>query len=62
MSWFTIRAPKMIPKAHSILQGGLQDLLKAIKEQDADKVSVGLASTLDTAAELELLQVTINYR
>ena len=45
----------MIPKAHSILQGGLQDLLKAIKEQDADKVSVGLASNLDTVAELELL-------
>ena len=52
----------MIPKAHSILQGGLQDLFKAIKEQDADKVSVGLASTLYTVVELELSQLTINYR
>ncbi|XP_022732909.1 peptidyl-prolyl cis-trans isomerase CYP37, chloroplastic isoform X2 [Durio zibethinus] len=37
-------------------QGGLQDLLKCIKDQDPDKVSVGLASSLDTVAELELLQ------
>lgn len=41
----------------SILQGGLQALLQSIREQDADKVSVNLASTLDTVAELELLQV-----
>ncbi|XP_022732910.1 peptidyl-prolyl cis-trans isomerase CYP37, chloroplastic isoform X3 [Durio zibethinus] len=38
------------------LKGGLQDLLKCIKDQDPDKVSVGLASSLDTVAELELLQ------
>lgn len=44
----------------NILQGGLQTLLQSIKEQDADKVSVSLASTLDTVAELELLQVTAN--
>ncbi|MQM21912.1 hypothetical protein Taro_054960 [Colocasia esculenta] len=37
-------------------KGGLQDLLQYIKEQDPDKVSVGLASSLDTLAELELLQ------
>ncbi|RZC09066.1 peptidyl-prolyl cis-trans isomerase CYP37, chloroplastic-like [Glycine soja] len=37
-------------------KGGLQTLLQSIKEQDADKVSVNLASTLDTVAELELLQ------
>jgi len=44
----------------NILQGGLQTLLQSIKDQDADKVSVNLASTLDTVAELELLQVTAN--
>jgi len=44
----------------NILQGGLQTLLQSIKEQDADKVSVNLASTLDTVAELELLQVSSN--
>ncbi|KAJ1408516.1 Cyclophilin-type peptidyl-prolyl cis-trans isomerase domain [Sesbania bispinosa] len=37
-------------------KGGLQALIQSIKEQDADKVSVSLASTLDTVAELELLQ------
>ncbi|KAJ4726256.1 Peptidyl-prolyl cis-trans isomerase chloroplastic-like [Melia azedarach] len=37
-------------------KGGLQELLKCIKDQDPDKVSVGLASSLDTVAELELLQ------
>ncbi|XP_014494604.1 peptidyl-prolyl cis-trans isomerase CYP37, chloroplastic [Vigna radiata var. radiata] len=37
-------------------KGCLQTLLQSIKEQDADKVSVNLASTLDTVAELELLQ------
>ncbi|OIW06114.1 hypothetical protein TanjilG_29870 [Lupinus angustifolius] len=42
----------------SLIDGkaGLQALLQSIKEQDADKVSVSLASTLDTVAELELLQ------
>lgn len=37
-------------------KGGLQNLIEFIKEKDPDKVSVGLASTLDTVAELELLQ------
>ncbi|XP_065862150.1 peptidyl-prolyl cis-trans isomerase CYP37, chloroplastic isoform X2 [Euphorbia lathyris] len=37
-------------------KGGLQALIQSIKEQDPDKVSVGLASSLDTVAELELLQ------
>uniref|UniRef100_A0A6N2MEH7 Uncharacterized protein n=2 Tax=Salix viminalis TaxID=40686 RepID=A0A6N2MEH7_SALVM len=37
-------------------KGGLQALLQCIKDQDPDRVSVGLASSLDTIAELELLQ------
>lgn len=37
-------------------KGGLQALLESIKDKDSDKVSVGLASSLDTVAELELLQ------
>ncbi|KAI3868685.1 hypothetical protein MKX03_007485 [Papaver bracteatum] len=37
-------------------KGGLQSLLNSIKEKDPDRVSVGLASSLDTIAELELLQ------
>ncbi|XP_024015620.1 peptidyl-prolyl cis-trans isomerase CYP37, chloroplastic isoform X2 [Eutrema salsugineum] len=37
-------------------KGGLQALIKSIKNQDPDKVSIGLASSLDTVAELELLQ------
>lgn len=37
-------------------KGGLQTLLQSIKDNDPDKVSVGLASSLDTVAELELLQ------
>lgn len=41
-----------------INQGGLNALLGSIKDQDPDKVSLGLASSLDTVAELELLQVT----
>lgn len=39
------------------LQGGLQTLLKYIKENNPDKLSIALASSLDTIAELELLQV-----
>ncbi|PON68475.1 Cyclophilin-type peptidyl-prolyl cis-trans isomerase [Trema orientale] len=39
-------------------KGGLQDLIESIKENDPDKVSVRLASSLDTVAELELLQVS----
>lgn len=35
---------------------GLKALLNSIKEKDPDKVSVGLAASLDTVAELELLQ------
>lgn len=38
-------------------QGGLQTLIVSIKENDPDKVSVALASSLDTLAQLELLQV-----
>ncbi|KAA8526859.1 hypothetical protein F0562_008912 [Nyssa sinensis] len=37
-------------------KGGLQALLQCIKDKDPDKVSVGLASSLDTIAQLELLQ------
>ncbi|XP_047265285.1 peptidyl-prolyl cis-trans isomerase CYP37, chloroplastic isoform X2 [Capsicum annuum] len=37
-------------------KGGLQKLLQYIKDKDPDKVSVCLASTLDTVAQLELLQ------
>ncbi|XP_074370279.1 peptidyl-prolyl cis-trans isomerase CYP37, chloroplastic isoform X2 [Apium graveolens] len=37
-------------------KGGLQTLLGYIKDKDPDRVSVGLASSLDTVAELELLQ------
>ncbi|KAK9269598.1 hypothetical protein L1049_001374 [Liquidambar formosana] len=37
-------------------KGGLQALLECIKDKDPDKVSVGLASSLDTIAELELVQ------
>ncbi|WOK91913.1 peptidyl-prolyl cis-trans isomerase CYP37, chloroplastic isoform X1 [Canna indica] len=37
-------------------KGGLQNLIESIKVKDPDKVSVGLASALDTVAELELLQ------
>ncbi|KFK38895.1 hypothetical protein AALP_AA3G174800 [Arabis alpina] len=39
-------------------KGGLEALLKSIKNQDPDKVSIGLASSLDTVAELELLQAS----
>lgn len=35
----------------------MQTLLGYIKDKDPDRVSVGLASSLDTIAELELLQV-----
>ncbi|XAR68374.1 Peptidylprolyl isomerase [Bertholletia excelsa] len=42
----------------SLIDGkdGLQNLLEFIKDKDPDKVSVGLASSLDTIAQLELLQ------
>ncbi|GAV79867.1 LOW QUALITY PROTEIN: Pro_isomerase domain-containing protein, partial [Cephalotus follicularis] len=39
-------------------KGGLQALLKSIKDQYPDQVSVGLASSLDTVSELELLQAS----
>ncbi|CAA7058094.1 unnamed protein product [Microthlaspi erraticum] len=39
-------------------KGGLEALIKSIKNQDPDKVSIGLASSLDTVAELELLQAS----
>eukprot|EP00262_Sarcandra_glabra_P018336 TRINITY_DN6528_c0_g3_i1.p1 TRINITY_DN6528_c0_g3~~TRINITY_DN6528_c0_g3_i1.p1 ORF type:complete len:368 (+),score=65.58 TRINITY_DN6528_c0_g3_i1:85-1104(+) len=35
---------------------GLQNLIESIKEKDPDRVSVGLSSSLDIVAELELLQ------
>ncbi|KAL7103581.1 hypothetical protein ACP275_08G188600 [Erythranthe tilingii] len=37
-------------------EGGLNKLLNSIKDKDADKISVGLSTTLDTIAQLELLQ------
>ncbi|XP_078432876.1 cyclophilin-like peptidyl-prolyl cis-trans isomerase family protein [Wolffia australiana] len=37
-------------------KGGLKELLQFIKEKDPDRLSVSLASSLDTLAELELLQ------
>ncbi|KMT13019.1 hypothetical protein BVRB_4g087340 [Beta vulgaris subsp. vulgaris] len=37
-------------------KGGLRALLEFIKDKNPDRVSVGLASSLDTVAELELLQ------
>lgn len=40
-----------------MFQGGLQTLIQCIKENDPDKVSVALASSVDTLAEIELLQV-----
>ncbi|CAN6560890.1 unnamed protein product [Malus baccata var. baccata] len=42
----------------SLIDGknGLQALLQCIKDKDPDKVSVYLASSLDTIAELELMQ------
>lgn len=42
----------------SLIDGksGLRALLECIKDKDPDRVSVGLANSLDTVAELELLQ------
>ncbi|KAK9674072.1 hypothetical protein RND81_12G209000 [Saponaria officinalis] len=37
-------------------KGGLNTLLKYINDKDADRVSLGLASSLDIVAEMELLQ------
>eukprot|EP00252_Welwitschia_mirabilis_P008559 TRINITY_DN2049_c0_g1_i3.p1 TRINITY_DN2049_c0_g1~~TRINITY_DN2049_c0_g1_i3.p1 ORF type:complete len:423 (+),score=82.38 TRINITY_DN2049_c0_g1_i3:123-1391(+) len=37
-------------------QGGIRSLLESIKEKDPDKVSVKLSSSLDSIAQLELLQ------
>ncbi|KAL6656778.1 hypothetical protein ACP70R_004558 [Stipagrostis hirtigluma subsp. patula] len=37
-------------------KGGLQTLLKYIKDNNPDRLSIALASSLDTIAELELLQ------
>ncbi|CAN1154101.1 Peptidyl-prolyl cis-trans isomerase CYP37, chloroplastic [Linum perenne] len=37
-------------------KGGLQALLQNIKDKDPDKVSLSLASSLDTIADIELLQ------
>lgn len=43
------------------VQGGLKNLLESIKDKDADKVSVGLSSSLDIVAQLELLQVCMSF-
>ena len=43
-------------------QGGLQSLLGYIKDKDLDRVSVGQASSLDTVAKLELLQVIMIFQ
>lgn len=48
-----------ILKLYLSFQGGLKKLLQSINDKDADKVSVGLASTLDIVAQLELLQVFV---
>ncbi|KAL9236389.1 hypothetical protein vseg_011067 [Gypsophila vaccaria] len=37
-------------------KGGLKTLLKYINDKDADRVSVGLAASLDIVADMELLQ------
>ncbi|XP_006841723.2 peptidyl-prolyl cis-trans isomerase CYP37, chloroplastic isoform X1 [Amborella trichopoda] len=37
-------------------KGGLKDLIASIKENDPDKISITLSSTLGTISELELLQ------
>ncbi|CAF2101225.1 unnamed protein product [Brassica napus] len=39
-------------------KGGLQALIESIRYQDPDKVSIRLASSLDTVAEMELLQAS----
>ncbi|CAN7049607.1 unnamed protein product [Brassica oleracea var. botrytis] len=39
-------------------KGGLQALIESIRFQDPDKVSIRLASSLDTVAEMELLQAS----
>lgn len=49
----------MVKEILLVFQDGLNKLLQSIKDKDADKVSVGLASTLDTIAQLELLQVFV---
>lgn len=37
----------------------MQELLQYINDKDPDKVSVDLASSLDTVAKIELLQVVV---
>ncbi|KAL5730144.1 cytochrome P450 monooxygenase 37 [Ranunculus cassubicifolius] len=37
-------------------KGGMQSLLQSIKDKDADRVASNLATTLDTLAEMELIQ------
>ncbi|GJN11346.1 hypothetical protein PR202_ga29529 [Eleusine coracana subsp. coracana] len=41
-------------------KGGFKSLLQYIKDNNPDKLSVALASSLDTVAELELLQLAVN--
>ncbi|KAL5197392.1 hypothetical protein ABZP36_000904 [Zizania latifolia] len=59
LSQYTCRVKEKGSKLYTSLledKGGLQTLLKYIKENDSDRHSVALASSLDTVAELELLQ------
>ncbi|KAJ4976494.1 hypothetical protein NE237_001600 [Protea cynaroides] len=58
-SWLTDLKEKGSVLYASLIDGngGLQNLLESIKDKDPDRVSVGLASSLDTVAELELLQL-----
>jgi hypothetical protein len=41
------------------VKGGLESVLEAIAAKDADKVSIRLASSLDTLSQLELAQVDL---
>jgi hypothetical protein len=60
--WFTAEPIKISLEVPLVFQGGLRTLLESIKDKDPDKVSVGLASSLDTIAEIELLQVTETHQ
>ena len=60
--WFNAEPIRILLKVPLVFQGGLRALLESIKDKDPDKVSVGLASSLDTVAEIELLQVTETHQ
>ncbi|XP_011622319.1 peptidyl-prolyl cis-trans isomerase CYP37, chloroplastic isoform X3 [Amborella trichopoda] len=59
---FLLRIPQRKPygtmegDVKKTLTGGLKDLIASIKENDPDKISITLSSTLGTISELELLQ------